>query len=279
MISIIVYGSENGDNENTSTYSFDVNTASVRIGRAADNEIVLDNPQVSKYHAKIVIKENKLVIFDLDSTNGVKIINISNSRQVNRIRLKNGDSVEIGDYVIQVYYRFDDDDGGSTKKKKSIQISKNSNVNRLSVFISYSYKDARFRDHLEIHLKSLERQGLIEKWSDRQLMAGDWYSDSVNRNLETADIILLLVSAHFVASKYCYDVEMKRALELHQKSIVKVIPIIIRDCDWMHAPFASFEVLPKGGRPIDRWPTRDAGWSEVIKELRRISEETKKART
>jgi hypothetical protein len=80
-----------------------------------------------------------------------------------------------------------------------------------SVFFSYSHKDATLRDQLETHLAMLKRQGVISTWYDRRLIAGDNIDEGIAQELERADIILLLVSPDFLASEYCYGIEVARA--------------------------------------------------------------------
>src|SRR5437763_7551065 len=96
----------------------------------------------------------------------------------------------------------------------------------ISIFYSYTHEDEPLRQQLEKHLAVLRRQGLILEWYDRQIIAGTEWAHEIDVHLETASIILLLVSPDFLASDYCYDIEMQRALELHQLGEVHVIPII-----------------------------------------------------
>src|SRR5437762_917707 len=98
------------------------------------------------------------------------------------------------------------------------------------LFFSYSHKDEGLRDQLEIHLAMLKRQGFIETWHDRRISAGEILDHAVSENLESADIILLLVSPDFLASDYCYDREMMRAMERHEAGLSAVIPVILRPC-------------------------------------------------
>jgi internalin A len=104
------------------------------------------------------------------------------------------------------------------------------------LFYSYSHKDENLRNELETHLKLLQRQGLIDTWHDRKIEAGDEWKQKIDENLEQADIILLLVSADFIASDYCYEKEMRRALERHENNETRVIPVIIRDVNWRVTP-------------------------------------------
>ena len=106
----------------------------------------------------------------------------------------------------------------------------------IKVFLSYAHKDEPFQNELNEHLGALKREGIIETWSDRQISLGDNWNDEISQQLETADLILLLVSSAFVDSIYCYEKEMRRAIERHEAGKARVIPIIVRPCHW--APVA-----------------------------------------
>src|SRR5437773_11960637 len=97
-----------------------------------------------------------------------------------------------------------------------------------SLFFSYSHADEALRDHLEKHLSALKHQGIIETWHDRRIRVGQTFSLEIDSHLESADVILLLVSPDFLASDYCYHREMLRAMERHQNGAVVVIPVILR---------------------------------------------------
>src|SRR4051812_19255899 len=108
-----------------------------------------------------------------------------------------------------------------------------------NVFIVYSREDEEFRSELAKHLKPLERRGLIRPWHDRMIGAGDDWKSAIDKHLEEADVVLLLVSVDFISSDFCYEIEMSRALERHREGNARVIPILIRDCHWKDAPFAK----------------------------------------
>ncbi len=146
----------------------------------------------------------------------------------------------------------------------------------LSLFYSYSHKDENFRDELETHLKLLQRQGAIYNWHDRRIIPGDEWDKKIDEHLEKANIILLLVSADFIASDYCYDVEMKRAIERHENKEAVVIPVILRECDWHSAPFGKLQALPKDGKAVKLWPDRDCAWKDVAQGIRSVIEELRK---
>uniref|UniRef100_UPI0031406BDC tetratricopeptide repeat protein n=1 Tax=uncultured Nitrospira sp. TaxID=157176 RepID=UPI0031406BDC len=143
----------------------------------------------------------------------------------------------------------------------------------MKVFISYSHKDKRYRTQLDTHLALLKREGIIEVWHDRKITGGKEWADQIDANLEQASIILLLISSDFLASDYCYDKEMGRALEKHDNGEARIIPIIIRSVDWGTAPFAKLQALPQEGKPIDSWRKKDEAWTDVAKGIRQVVQE------
>src|SRR5262245_25912977 len=127
----------------------------------------------------------------------------------------------------------------------------------VSVFFSYSHEDEQYRDQLEKHLATLKRQGLIDAWHDRRILAGDDFARQISDELGKANVVLLLVSASFLASDYCFGVEMKRALARHDAGEAHVIPVIVRPCDWHSAPFGRLLAAPRDGKAITTWSNFD----------------------
>lgn len=146
----------------------------------------------------------------------------------------------------------------------------------VKLFYSYAHKDELLRDQLETHLKILERRKLIDPWHDRKIIAGEKWEDKIDENFERADVILLLVSADFIASNYCWDVEIKRALEREKAHEARVIPVIIRDVNWKDAPFAHLQGLPTDGKAVELWGNRDSAWRNVSEGIERVVDELRK---
>jgi len=142
----------------------------------------------------------------------------------------------------------------------------------LSVFISYSHKDEEFKDELVVHLANLRRQGKIRAWQDRDIEAGAEWDAEIKQQLESAEIILLLITPRFLASEYCYDKEMQRAMERHGAGTARVIPIIVKPCDWQDTPFSKLQVVPKDAKPITKWADQDEAFLDVVKGIRRSVE-------
>lgn len=140
------------------------------------------------------------------------------------------------------------------------------------VFFSYSHKDETMRNELETHLAMLKRDGTIETWHDRRILAGTELDGEIDENLERADIILLLVSPYFMDSDYCMEREMTRAMEKHADGNATVIPVFLQYCDWKGAPFGRLLGIPTDAKPISQYADYHEALAIVAKEIRRVAE-------
>lgn len=140
----------------------------------------------------------------------------------------------------------------------------------LKVFISYSHKDEDLKEELEVHLASLKREGAIAPWQDRDIEAGKEWDETIRQELEAAQIILLLITPRFLASRYCFDEETQRAMARHAEGTARVVPIIMKPSDWQSSPFSKLQVLPKDGKPVTLWDNQDEALVSVVTQLRRV---------
>ena len=145
------------------------------------------------------------------------------------------------------------------------------------LFFSYAHVDEALRNRLEVSLAMLRREGLIEAWHDRRLVPGEAWDGTIKRELDEADVVLFLVSPDFLASDYCWDVEVTRAMTRHEAGEAVVIPVILRPSDWHGAPFAKLQGLPKDALAITKWPDVDDAFLDVTRGIRRAIAEMPKA--
>jgi O-acetyl-ADP-ribose deacetylase (regulator of RNase III) len=143
----------------------------------------------------------------------------------------------------------------------------------VELFISYAHKDEALKDELNKHLTVLQKQGTIASWHDRKIIAGEEWKDEIDTHLESAQIILLLISPDFMASNYCYEIEMQRALERHESKEARVIPVILRPVSWSKAKFSKLQALPKDGKPVTTWTNQDEAFVNVIDGLSLVIEQ------
>ncbi len=149
----------------------------------------------------------------------------------------------------------------------------------VDAFISYSHRDEALRHSLEKHLASLLREGFVRVWHDRRITAGDDWGGEIDRHLEEARLVLLLISPDFIASKYCFDVETARAVERHLSGEAVVVPVILRPVDWINVrvgPFntklSELHALPVDGLPVTKWPDQDEAFVSIVQGLRSLIE-------
>jgi len=139
---------------------------------------------------------------------------------------------------------------------------------RMGIFFAYAREDETLRDELEKHLSMLKREGVITSWHDRKIGAGKEWEGEIDTHLNTARVILLLISSDFVDSDYCWDVEVKRAMERHAAGEAPVIPIILRPVDWKSAPFGKLQALPTDAKPVTTWINQDEAFLDIARGIR-----------
>jgi hypothetical protein len=138
----------------------------------------------------------------------------------------------------------------------------------VNIFFCYAHEDEELLKKLKVALRPLQRQGLIDVWYDRDISAGAAWEHEIDKNLNTADIILLLVSPDFMNSDYSYSVEMKRALERHDRGEAQVIPIILRPVYLKGTPFSKLQALPTDEKPLTTWRNRDEAFFNIVDGIR-----------
>jgi tetratricopeptide (TPR) repeat protein len=148
----------------------------------------------------------------------------------------------------------------------------------VEVFFSYSHKDEKLLGKLRDHLSNLKRLGVIADWYDRKIGAGREWENAIDEHLDSAGVILLLISSSFMASDYCNDVEVRRAMERHEAGEARVVPVLLRPCDWDGAPFSKLNALPTGAKPVTDWADRDKAFTDVAKGIRAAVEELRSGR-
>jgi serine/threonine protein kinase/Flp pilus assembly protein TadD len=140
----------------------------------------------------------------------------------------------------------------------------------IHIFFSYARRDQNLRDQLENHLSNLKYRGLITTWHAREISTGEETIQQIDIHLNTAHVILLLISADFLASEYCYSREMARALHRHERGEAHVIPVLLRPVLFTDAPFAKLQPLPTNGKPVANWRNRDSAFVDIALGIERV---------
>ena len=143
----------------------------------------------------------------------------------------------------------------------------------MRIFLSYSHKNSSSLERLKVHFANLLRQGKISAWYDRDILAGDTIDQTINDELEKSDLVLLLVSPDFIASNYCFETEMEKALKLRAEGKLEVVPIIIEVCEWLEIDkLKQLKAVPKDGLAVSKWENPDEAYLDIVSEIRRLVE-------
>ena len=140
----------------------------------------------------------------------------------------------------------------------------------LNIFCCYARKDRELLEQLLTHLAPLQRQHLITIWSDQDLNAGVEWEKELHARLESADIILLLISPDFMSSDYCYSTEMGRAITRHDQGSAHVVPLLLRPTLWKTAPFAKLQMRPSNARPVTSWLNSDEAFNDIAEGIYQV---------
>jgi len=141
---------------------------------------------------------------------------------------------------------------------------------KLNIFLSYAHADEAMKTELDKNLIMLKRSDKVNVWQDRKIMAGTEWDATIATELAGADIILLLISVDFNNSQYIWDKELKLAMERHEKNEARVIPVILRTCEWSEMPYAKLQALPTGAVPVTSFADRDVAYTDVAKGIRAV---------
>ena len=141
---------------------------------------------------------------------------------------------------------------------------------KLKIFLSYSHEDEAMKKELDKSLIMLKRSDKIDVWQDRQLQAGQEWDTTIKEEIATADIILLLISVDFNNSQYIWDKELAVAMERHAKGAARVIPVILRSCEWGEMPYARLQALPTGAVPVNKFIDKDEAYTDIARGIRSV---------
>ena len=145
----------------------------------------------------------------------------------------------------------------------------------IQIFISYAHEDEHHRKELVKHLEPLRREGLVEVWHDRMINAGSPLDETIKTNLQSSQVVLLLISPDFIASEYCYDMELETALRMNNEGKTTVIPVIVRPCNWHSLAFGHLMATPTDGRAITKFKNVDEAYLEIEQAVRQVAKSLK----
>lgn len=141
------------------------------------------------------------------------------------------------------------------------------------IFVSYAHEDRELKQELDKHLKVLKRSSRVSVWSDKEIDASKEWNREIRRELESADLILLLVSVDFNASDFIWEHELAAAMERHEAGTAKVLPVVLRRCDWDSMPYAKLQAVPRSATPVTEFEDRDQAFTEIAEAIEGLVDE------
>jgi hypothetical protein len=138
------------------------------------------------------------------------------------------------------------------------------------VFYSYSHRDAELRSRLATYLAPLRHQGKIVEWHDRKIEPGTNWNAALAKQLDSADLFILLITEHFLDSDYCFGVEMDAVLARLKSEQAKVAPVLLKPCLWEESRFSQLQIIPRNGKPISSSASVEEAFTEVASEIKKL---------
>lgn len=150
----------------------------------------------------------------------------------------------------------------------------------INVFLLYAEEDVALKQDLETHLSLLSQKGYIDLWHEGKIVFNKNYDEVISNYLEQSQIILLLVSANFLAPD-CYgkyEKDLNAAYLRQQKGKAQIIPVILRPCLWQLDFLATLSPLPSSGHPVRsrHWESQDLAFENIVMGILNIVDELKK---
>lgn len=139
----------------------------------------------------------------------------------------------------------------------------------MNAFISYSHQDNSMLDLLHKHLTQLQRDNVINAWTDKDIMAGGKLDQNISAALKSSNLFIALLSPDYIASNYCYENEFKNALAMQENGMI-IIPIILEPCDWLSTPFKDFKALPTDGKAVSTWENKNTAFLDIAQNIRKL---------
>ena len=148
----------------------------------------------------------------------------------------------------------------------------------IDIFIAYAQQDKDLLDRFRKQLSTAERIGLVDAWHDGEIEVGTNRADATRKAMESAEIIVLLLSADFLASEHLYEEEMMRALELSKAGKAAVLPVLLKECAWELTPLANLKMLPPNSIPVtdEHWKHPDRAFKKILNEIIKVSNKIRK---
>jgi TIR domain/Effector-associated domain 11 len=224
--------------------------------------------QSSYFSDPLILLQSRFNRNENDNNNGLIDRNEYNM-QTNRIisAVKSLIDSELDERRVPATFRIEGTHQSLASNMSNSQIL-NSNVNApIKIFISFSKSDNDQRKELRQRLRYFEKTAkTIVIWDDRDLYSGSKWNDEITKQLQTADIIICLISKYYLGTDYILENEIPLSIDLVNQG-TSLIPIILSKCNWQRTALGEFNAIPEKGKPIEDYKDADEAWEEIVDKI------------
>ncbi|MDS4031745.1 MAG: SUMF1/EgtB/PvdO family nonheme iron enzyme [Candidatus Contendobacter sp.] len=146
-------------------------------------------------------------------------------------------------------------------------------MSRDQVFISYSHKDSKWLERLQIHLTPLQRGGAIKPWADTAIKPGQLWKEEIEKALARAKVAVLLVSPDFLASRFIHENELPPLLEANKKEGLTILWVPVEPCHYAPTVIAQYQAAHDPARPLSDMSRakRNKALVEIVKNIEAVA--------
>lgn len=140
----------------------------------------------------------------------------------------------------------------------------------MKVHIVFAKEDKVYQKELGKQLSGLVNRGMITSWDRSRILVGSDKEQKIRKKLNKCDVIVFLLSSDLMACKNIQGLELKIALERHKKKEIRIIPVLVRPCDWESTEFKPFQISPHNEIALTEWNNQDKGLLEIVEDIKKI---------
>ncbi len=251
----------------------------IRLGRWRESWIIeqLDRKELQGYSGSPAIDLNDNVFGIVSTEQGEGCIALSLS-VLKDLSIKDGEQkhTSLNQFISQLPGNITSKSDGAEQGKKPVMDTTSSSsgtTDAIEVFFSYAENDKNMLKELLKQMSILKRLNYVNDWYEGMLAptAGQIPTEQVMQHLNSAKIIILLISPDYMYSEELNSIHVERAMQRHLSGEATVIPVLLRSIDyWKEAPFGKLLAIPRNGKPINKWSDKDEALAEVAKEIRGV---------
>lgn len=145
-------------------------------------------------------------------------------------------------------------------------------VRPLRILIAYAPEDSTWIERFHAHISVLQASYPSHQWYNCELRTESAAIQLAETYFNTADLIILFMSADFLALNRYYEHSIEHIMKRSNAEETRLIPVLLRSIYWNASPLSRYQPLPSNGQFINQWPDHDAAFTHVVQQLGAVIE-------